>query len=117
MSEQPDYSPFPRPWTAETMTQLADYAEAGPTLSAMERDLVEVVRLAALRSAQGVGWQPKDGCPRNEPVLVALIKDGKVWRVSDAKHNGLGFYTINGGVACHWATHFLPLPPTQEPKP
>lgn len=35
------------------MAQLADYAEAGPVLSAMERDLVEVVRLAAsLRAAQ-----------------------------------------------------------------
>ena len=56
-------------------------------------------------------WQPinaeaKDG----RPVLVALIKDGRVWRVSDAKHNGLGFYTINGGAACHWATHSMPLP-------
>ena len=56
-------------------------------------------------------WQPIDAEAKDgRPLLVALIKDGRIWRVSDAKHNGLGFYTINGGAACHWATHSMPLP-------
>lgn len=62
-----------------------------------------------LREAQG--WQPIDDSHKGgKPMLVALIRDGKVWRVSDAAHNGLGWYTLNGGVACHWATHAMPLP-------
>ena len=62
-----------------------------------------------LREAQG--WQLIDDSHKGgKPMLIALIRDGKVWRVSDAAHNGLGWYTLNGGVACHWATHAMPLP-------
>jgi len=58
-----------------------------------------------------IPWQPIGKHPRNEPLLVALIRDGKIWRVSDAMHNGLGFYTLNGGIACHWTTHWIPFNP------
>lgn len=61
-------------------------------------------------------WQlietaPKDGTC----VIVALIRVGHIWRVSDAQFNGLGWYTKNGGVACHWRTHWMPLPAPPEP--
>jgi hypothetical protein len=57
------------------------------------------------------GWQPIKTAPRDAtPILVGLISDDKVWRASDAKFYGVGFYTIHGGVSCHWATHWMPLP-------
>lgn len=56
-------------------------------------------------------WQPIESAPTDRTlVLVALIKDGTVWRVSDAAFNGLGWYT-KSGEACHWRTHWAPLPP------
>jgi hypothetical protein len=55
-------------------------------------------------------WQPIETAPKDTPVLVALIRDGKVMRVSDAKRNSVGFYSINGGIACHWRTHWMPMP-------
>ncbi len=60
-------------------------------------------------------WQPiDDTAKQGQMVLVALIRDGKVWRVSEAKHSGLGFYTANGGLGCHWATHWTPMPEMPE---
>lgn len=63
-------------------------------------------------------WKPIESAPKDRPVIVGLVKDGRVWRVSDAKHNGLGWYSLHGGQSCHWATHFIELPdaPTQPPK-
>lgn len=62
-------------------------------------------------------WQPIDGAPElpMDWVLVALIREGVIWRVSEAKFNGLGWYD-RGGKACHWRTHFLPLPPPPAPS-
>lgn len=55
-------------------------------------------------------WQPIETAPKDEGLLiVALIRDGKVWRVSEATFNGLGWYDV-GGKACHWRTHWMPLP-------
>jgi hypothetical protein len=54
---------------------------------------------------------PKDGTP----VIVALIRDGKVLRVSDASFGSFGWYTKNGGIACHWRTHWMPLPDAPSP--
>ncbi len=61
-------------------------------------------------------WQPIMTAPSARPgelVLVALIRDGVIWRVSEAAFNGLGWYT-KSGEACHWRTHWMPLtaPPT-----
>lgn len=57
-------------------------------------------------------WQPIETYRPTERVilLVALIQDGIVWRVSEASFNGLGWYT-KSGEACHWRTHYMPLPP------
>lgn len=60
-------------------------------------------------SAPAETWQPIDTAPKNKLVLVALIKDDKIWRVSDAKFNGLGWYT-RSGEACHWRTHWAFMP-------
>lgn len=63
-------------------------------------------------------WQPIEMAPRERktPVLVALIRDGCIYRVSDAEFNGLGFYTKFGGQSCHWATHWAPLPLPAPPE-
>jgi hypothetical protein len=77
----------------------------------------EITEGSALPPPPEQTWQPIDDEAKKSAVLIALIRDGKVWRVSDAKHNGLSFYTINGGIACHWATHWMPLPaPPTEAK-
>ncbi len=55
-------------------------------------------------------WQPIATAPSVRPgglVLVALIRDGVIWRVSEAAFNGLGWYT-KSGEACHWRTHWMP---------
>ena len=61
-------------------------------------------------------WQPIETAPKDGTViLVALIKDGHVMRVSDARHvKDLGLYTRFGGEACHWRTHWMPLPDPPE---
>lgn len=56
------------------------------------------------------GWLPIETAPKDKTlVIVALIRDDRVWRVSEASFNGLGWYDI-GGKACHWRTHWMPLP-------
>jgi len=66
--------------------------------------------MKALAARQGPGWQPIETHDKSAgPILVALIRDGKVWRASDASFNGNGYYTVNGG-QCHWRTHWMPLP-------
>lgn len=60
-------------------------------------------------------WRPIETAPRDAtPVLLGLIADGRVWRASDAKFYGVGFYTLHGGQSCHWATHWMPLPEPPE---
>jgi len=61
---------------------------------------------------QSIETAPKDGTR----VLVALIRDGQIYRGAIASFNGLGWYTPYGGVACHWRTHWisLPDPPTSR---
>jgi hypothetical protein len=55
-------------------------------------------------------WMPIETGPTDKTlVLVALIRDGVIWRVSDAAFNGLGWYS-KAGVACHWRTHWSPMP-------
>jgi len=55
-------------------------------------------------------WQPlRTHDQSKEMVLVALVRDSKPWRVSEASYNGFGFYDV-GGYACHWATHWMPMP-------
>lgn len=60
-------------------------------------------------------WQPIETAPRDSPVVVALIHDGRVWRVSDARFNRIGWYTVHGGRSCYWATHWMPLPDPPPP--
>lgn len=55
-------------------------------------------------------WQPIQVAPKDGTlIIVALIRDGVVRRVSDAAFQQIGWYTKNGD-ACHWATHWMPLP-------
>ena len=61
------------------------------------------------------GWQPIETAPKGDDyILVALIHDnGEIWRVSEAKFCGIGWYD-KGGHACHWRTHWAPMPPLAE---
>ena len=45
-----------------------------------------------------------------EPCLIALVENGKILRVTLARYNGLAFYEIPSGDACHWATHWCGMP-------
>lgn len=54
-------------------------------------------------------WNPRDTAPRDTLVIGALYRDGKVWRVTDAKHTDLGWYT-RAGEACPWVTHWCRMP-------
>ena len=81
---------------------------------------VEVMRLedrwaSATTALRAFDWQVMDTAPKGELVLVALIRDGVIWRVSDAQHNGLGWYTKNGR-ACHWRTHWARMPTLRPPE-
>ncbi len=88
--------------------QLERYAD-------MLTQAAETLRRVALAQAQT--WQPIATHDKSStPILVSLIRDGKLWRASDAYFNGLGYYTINGGEQCHWRTHWMPLPPPSEAR-
>jgi hypothetical protein len=63
------------------------------------------------RAQAETGWQPIATAPAKRLVLVALIDGEVIHRVSDARNSGLGWFTRNGGVSCHWATHWAPMPP------
>lgn len=55
-------------------------------------------------------WCPIDTAPKDGTLIIgALIRDGKVWRVHEMKHNGLAFYTVAGG-SLPQMTHWMPLP-------
>jgi hypothetical protein len=55
-------------------------------------------------------WQPIATAPKDRTVIIgALIQGGKVWRVSDMKHNGLAFYNVAGG-RLPPMTHWIPMP-------
>lgn len=61
-------------------------------------------------------WQPlRTHDKSSDMVLVALIRNGQVWRVSEARYDGYGYYNT-GGYACHWATHWMPLPKDYTPE-
>lgn len=75
-----------------------------------EKDLGGVAELPPLPAHET--WMSIETAPKGPPVIVALISDGRVWRVSDAKFNRIGWYTVHGGQSCHWATHWIPMPPT-----
>ena len=61
-----------------------------------------------------MSWQPIETAPKDGTLIIgALIRDGKVWRVHEMKHNGLAFYTVAGG-ALPQMTHWMPLP--EPPK-
>lgn len=89
----------------------AKHEECVAKADAVGRSIAELRQ----RAERGQDWQPIATAPRDAtPILVALIADGKVWRVSDAKYYGVGFYTVHGGNSCHWATHFMPFPHPQK---
>lgn len=54
-------------------------------------------------------WQPIDTAPKDRTIIGALIRDGRVWRVHEMKHNGLAFYTVAGG-SLPQMTHWIPMP-------
>lgn len=71
--------------------------------------VIESLKLHA-QNGEVTGWQPLGSAPRTRFVLVANIMGEVIHRVSDAKFNGLAWYTRNGE-GCHWATHWAPMPP------
>lgn len=122
-------SPFPRPWTAETITQLAEYAADAPDRdqSAMLRDLVDVARVAAtaLRasSVSPQGWQSIESAPKDGTRILLL--DGNIVRIgywcSPAgfelfeQRDGWQIFECEDGcyslaLDADEATHWMPLP-------
>lgn len=63
-------------------------------------------------------WKEIESAPKDGTLIIgALIRDGRVWRVHDMRHNGLAFYTVSGGSLpqmTHW--HPLPDPPAREAR-
>jgi len=80
-------------------------------------DTIEQLRnyIRALPSApsSAPAWQPiataPQGLTNRQHVIVALIRDGVVRRISEARFNGIGWYD-KAGTQCHWRTHWMPLP-------
>lgn len=100
-------------WLTGLRSAIAAVRASAPTLKVTRRTRpdfhVEDEGASAPASRETTGWQDKSRAPKKQPLLGALIRDGKVWRVSDVIRNDLGFYTISGE-SCHWVTHAMPLP-------
>lgn len=58
-------------------------------------------------------WQPIDTAPHDTPVIMALIRRGKVWRVSDGVRSAIAWYSQNGDRVFE-PTHWMPLPEAHE---
>lgn len=96
------------------------YVVLAPSLQAEAEAVYEVAEeadnaekaeaeLVTLRTRQA-RWQPIATAPKDRTlVLVGLVRDGILWRASDAVFQRIGWYTKNGE-SCHWATHWTPLP-------
>lgn len=56
-----------------------------------------------------VRWQPIEFAPKDRMIIGALIRDGRVWRVHEMRHNGLAFYTSSGG-SLPQMTHWTLMP-------
>ena len=63
-------------------------------------------------------WQPIATAPKDGTTIIgALIGvDGSVFRVHDMKHNGLAFYTTNGG-SLPPMTHWMSMPDLAAVRP
>ena len=94
------------PWERERLHKLPIWAQR-----TIESLIQRIYNLRITSPQENGGWQTLHSAPRDKtPVIVGLVRDGRVWRVSDAAHNGLGWYSLHGGQSCHWATHWMPLP-------
>ncbi len=61
-------------------------------------------------------WKPINTAPKDVPVIGALIKNNKVWRVFDMRwHSPVGWYDQNG-TAIPQPTHWMPLAAAPEYK-
>lgn len=107
-------------WARDAAEVIARHWPAGaaghgmPAFVSDDQRETLVTNLASIIMLHAPTWQPIEEAPRDRrPVVVALIRDGKIWRVSDALFNGLGWYTVTGGHACPWATHYLPMSPVR----
>lgn len=59
-------------------------------------------------------WLPIDRAPKDGTLILgALIRDGRVWRVHEMRHNGLAFYTA-AGASLPQMTHWCPIPALPE---
>jgi len=54
-------------------------------------------------------WKKIASAPRDKKILVALVQDGRIYRVSEATFYSFAFYDT-AGKNCHWATHWMLLP-------
>lgn len=100
---------------------MSDQRSGLPSYAELSRSYDAALLLIAAAEAdldrlqQAIRWQPIETAPKDATrVLVALVRDGVIWRVSEAAFNGIGWYN-KGGEACHWRTHWLPLPALLTP--
>lgn len=57
-----------------------------------------------------IKWQTIESAPKDGTLIIgALIWNGQIWRITDAKFSVIGWYTRNGEV-CYWITHWIPIP-------
>lgn len=98
-------------WRKRATLWSGDYDEDFRNIDAVNECADE---LSATLSAPSAGWQDIGTHDKSEkPVLVGLIDDrGIVRRATLAAYlDGVGYYELGSGDACHWRTHWCPAPP------
>jgi hypothetical protein len=56
-------------------------------------------------------WRPIAEADKSRPVIVGLVMGARVYRCEIAVYVHIGWFAFAGGASCHWATHYVSVPP------